>query len=388
MLNEKPTVLIIDDVQENIQILGELLERNNIEIAATNSGEKGIAIAEQIPIDLILLDIMMPEMDGFEVCRRLKQAQKTKDIPIIFITAKSDTEDIVTGFDMGGVDYITKPIREKEVLARVSTHLELKKHKDHLQEMITEKTIELEKAKLKAEAANEAKTRFLVNVHHELKTPMTGIIGMFELLLETALDAEQRDFVETIGLSANAQLKVINDVLHFTEAMHGQIHLENRPLSIKSIIKDVHNILYIRAREKYLLISFHVDPAIPENLIGDPGRLRQILLNICGNAVKFTEHGEVDIRAALAEENEENDNYVNISFTVSDTGIGIAEDQMEKLFQPFSQIDDSLTRKYGGLGLGLANAKQLIEMMDGSISVTSDHGKGTTFIFSVRLMKL
>ena len=385
MLNGKPTVLIIDDVQENIQILGELLERHGIEIAATNSGEKGIAIAEQIPVDLILLDIMMPEMDGFQVCRHLKQAPKTKDIPIIFITAKSDTEDIVTGFDTGGVDYITKPIREKEVLARVTTHLELKKHKDHLQEMIEEKTIELEKAKLKAEAANEAKTRFLVNVHHELKTPMTGIIGMYELLMETQLDAEQRDFLKTVGLSANAQLKVINDVLHFTEAMHGQIHLETRPLNIKSIIKDVHDILYIRAREKYLLISFHIDPAIPEDLMGDPGRLRQILLNICGNAVKFTEHGEVDIRATLAETNT---NYVNISFTVSDTGIGIAEDQMGKLFQPFSQIDDSLTRQYGGLGLGLANAKQLIEMMEGTISVTSDHGKGSTFIFSVRLMKL
>ena len=385
MLNGKPTVLIIDDVQENIQILGELLERHGIEIAATNSGEKGIAIAEQIPVDLILLDIMMPEMDGFQVCRHLKQGSKTKDIPIIFITAKSDTEDIVTGFDTGGVDYITKPIREKEVLARVTTHLELKKHKDHLQEMIEEKTIELEKAKLKAEAANEAKTRFLVNVHHELKTPMTGIIGMYELLMETQLDAEQRDFLKTVGLSANAQLKVINDVLHFTEAMHGQIHLETRPLNIKSIIKDVHDILYIRAREKYLLISFHIDPAIPEDLMGDPGRLRQILLNICGNAVKFTEHGEVDIRATLAETNT---NYVNISFTVSDTGIGIAEDQMGKLFQPFSQIDDSLTRQYGGLGLGLANAKQLIEMMEGTISVTSDHGKGSTFIFSVRLMKL
>ncbi|MBU0996210.1 MAG: response regulator [Proteobacteria bacterium] len=385
MKDYKPTVLIIDDVQENIQVLGTLLEKHNIEIAATSSGKQGIEIASQIPVDLILLDIMMPDMNGFDVCRRLKTIEKTKNIPVIFITAKSDTEDIVAGFESGGVDHITKPIKEKEVLARVATHLELKRYQDHLEELVKAKTIELEKAKFRAEAANEAKTRFLVNVHHELKTPMTGIMGMNAILLETNLDDEQKDYVETMETSANAMLTVINDVLHFTEAMHGQIHLEICKLGVESIVKDIYDILTIRAREKKIELIYKLDENIPGVLAGDPGRLRQILMNICGNALKFTEKGKVKISVRLTNETQNN---CRLSFEVADTGIGILENQMEKLFKPFSQLDDTLTRQYGGLGLGLINARNLIEMMGGDITVKSVFGEGTTFTFSVNLLKI
>ena len=174
----KPTVLIIDDVKENIQILGSLLEKHNIDIVATDNGMQGIQTAKRLPIDLILLDVVMPQMDGFEVCRKLKAIQQTREIPVIFITGKTEPEDILEGFESGGVDYITKPIKEKEVLARVNTHLELKRHRDRLEELVIERTMSLEKAKLDAEKANEAKTRFIVNVHHELKTPLNGIMGM------------------------------------------------------------------------------------------------------------------------------------------------------------------------------------------------------------------
>lgn len=385
MKNEKPTVLIIDDVKENIQVLGSLLERYDIDIAATSSGRQGIDIAGRMPVDLILLDIMMPDMDGFDVCRRLKAGWKTKEIPVIFITAKSDTEDIVLGFESGGVDYITKPIREKEVVARISTHLELKKHRDHLEELVRDKTLELEKAKIEAEEANEAKTRFLVNVHHEMKTPMNGIIGMNVALLDTPLSPEQKHFAERVGSSANVMLKVVNDVLHFTEAMHGQIHLELTPLQVKSIVEEITSILLFRAEEKKISLTSFVDDAIPHTLFGDPGRLRQIFLNICGNAVKFTEKGEVSIRVLLESETK---HHCRLSVNVTDTGIGIPEEKMDRLFKPFSQVDDSLTRKYGGLGLGLSNAKQLIEMMEGEITVKSVLGQGTTFQFSVNLMKI
>jgi len=383
-MNNKSTVLIVDDVRENIQVLGNLLEKQNIEIAATNSSQKAIQIANQIAIDLILLDIMMPEMDGFDVCKALKASDKTKDIPIVFITAKTETEDIVTAFEIGGVDYIMKPINEKEVLARVLTHLELKKHRDHLEELVKEKTAELEKAKLEAESANEAKTNFLVNVHHELKTPMNGIIGMNMLLLDTDLAEEQREYSEIIGSSANAQLTIINDVLHFSEIASGRITLDDCELNVSSIVKEINDILAVRAREKKTNLVYSVPDSVPETLIGDPGRLRQILLNICGNAVKFTENGGVNIAVDCEMEGRSD---VRLSFEVSDTGIGIPEEKMSSLFKPFSQVDDTSTRRYGGLGLGLVNASQLIEMMGGEITVESTPGKGTTFRFFVKLKK-
>lgn len=385
MKKERPTLLIIDDVKENIQVLGSLLEKYGIDIAATSSGVQGIDIAGRMAVDLILLDIMMPDMDGIEVCKKLKAGKKTKDIPVIFITAKSETDDIVLGFESGGVDYITKPIREKEVIARISTHLELKKHRDHLEELVNFKTLELEKAKLLAEEANEAKTRFLVNVHHEMLTPMNGIIGMNELLLDTTLDAEQKRYVEMVDESANAMLKIVNDVLHFTEAVHGQPHLEIAPLDIRSIVDDIRVILKIRAEEKKIYLKSCVDEAVPHTLFGDHRRLRQIFLNICGNAVKFTEQGGVTIGVTL--ENETRD-HARIGVSVVDTGIGIRKEEIDKIFQPFSQVDGSLTRKYGGIGLGLANAKQLIGMMEGEIKVESVYGQGTCFHFTVNLMKM
>ena len=385
MRQETPTILIIDDMKQNIQVLGSILEKYGIDIVATSSGRQGIELAGRMSVDLILLDIMMPDMDGIEVCTKLKSEKKTKDIPVIFITAKSETDDIVLGFEAGGVDYITKPIREKEMIARISTHLELKRHRDHLEELVNMKTIELERAKIAAEEANEAKTRFLTNVHHEMLTPMNGIIGMNELLLETDLDSEQMDYVKTVEASSNSLLTIVNDVLHFTEAVHGHPHLELAPFEIRSIINDICNVLMIRAREKNIFLKSSVAQAVPELMIGDARRLRQVLLNICGNGLKFTEKGGVIIDVSLEKETT---NHAHLTVSVTDTGIGIREDEKKMIFQPFSQVDESLTRKYGGIGLGLANAQQLIGMMGSELEVESVYGQGSRFYFSLKLMKV
>lgn len=384
MKKYKPTVLIVDDVQENIQVLGTLLEKHGIDIVATDNGKQSIILSKRLPIDLILLDVVMPEMNGFEVARQLKASQKTREIPIIFITGKTETEDILEGFESGGVDYVTKPIKEMEVLARVHTHLELKKHRDHLEDLVAERTMALEKARIEAESADEAKTRFFVNVHHELKTPLNGIMGMNTLLLDTNLDADQKDYAESIKTSAEAQLIVIDDILHFTEVIHDQIHLEENPLNIRTIVKDVYDLLDVRARDNQIEFTYSVDRNIPDELIGDSRRLRHVLLNISSNAIKFTKNGTVDIHAQIEKEDINN---VLLAFVIKDTGIGIREDQMEQLFLPYFQLDDTLTRKYGGLGLGLSNAKEIIERMDGEIGIKSTYGEGTTFNFTVNLQK-
>jgi len=382
MENRKPLVLIVDDVPRNLQVLGNLLRSENLDISVATNGEQAISIATEISPDLILLDVNMPGIDGFEACEYLKENEKTSEIPIIFLTARTETEDIVKGFELGAVDYVTKPINSAELLARVRSHLELKMHRDHLEDLVRERTRDLERAKNDAEAANESKTRFLTNVNHELLTPMNGIIGMNSLMLDTELDEEQKEYAEIIAGSANAQLTIINDVLHFTQMEHGQLILEECELSIRSIVKEINDVLAVRAREKQLNLIYAIDEGVPEGLLGVPGGLRQVLLNLLGNAVKFTEAGEVATRVTVSGRKETG---VALLVAVSDTGIGIPQGEMEKIFKPFSQVDDSLTRKYGGLGLGLTNASQLIEMMGGQISVESTEGQGTCFKFVIKL---
>lgn len=378
MDNKSATILIVDDIRENIRVLGNILKTEHYKVYATDRGQQAIKIANERDVDLILLDIVMPEMDGYDVINTLKQSDKTKNIPVIFITAKAETDDIVKGLQLGAVDYIPKPIRKEEVLARVYTHIELKKYRDHLEELVKERTEKLE-------LANEVKTRFLLNIHHELKTPMNGIIGMNALLQDTQLDFEQEEYVEIINNCANGQLALIDDVLQFVEAEYGELTLEETELNIRTIIRQINSVLIVRAREKNVSISYTIEDVVPEDLIGDPGRLRQILLNIIGNAVKFTDNGQVNVVVNANETAGEN--YIEIVFEVTDTGIGIPPDKLDILFKPFTQIDDSLTRKYGGLGLGLVNAKQLLELMNGSIAVTSEVGKGSVFTFNMLFKK-
>ena len=270
---------------------------------------------------------------------------------------------------------------QKSLEERDELNAELKEVLAGLDLKVKERTAQLAEAKVKAEEATRSKSAFLANMSHELRTPMNAVIGMTSLLLGTRLEEEQQEYVETIRSSGDSLLSLINDILDFTKIEAGKMELEQRPFDLRSCVEEALDLLAGRAGEKQVDLSYIIGSDVPESLVGDIFRLRQILVNLIGNAVKFTEQGSVSVSVRTLQQTRRG---LVLEFAVADTGIGIPKDRLHRLFRSFSQVDSSATRKFGGTGLGLAISKRLVNIMGGDIRVESEKGEGATFIFTIK----
>lgn len=377
---ERFRILIVDDEPVNRQVLRNHLVAEHYQLFEATGGQQAIDIIFETEqrFDLVLLDIMMPRVSGYDVCRKIREKWPVHELPVIFLTAKNQVSDLVESFSVGANDYVSKPIAKHELLRRVETHLKLLDTNRNLETKVAQRTQALEKA-------TQAKSDFLAKMSHEIRTPMNAVIGLSRLTLKTDLNNHQRDYVEKVVDAGEALLGLINDILDFSKIEAGKLTIESTVFNLDKLIQRAITLSSMNAHAKGLELVTDIDGQIPEQLRGDPLRLQQIIVNLVNNAVKFTDKGAVCVKMTIKEDL---DMQLLLHCSVIDTGIGMSQEQQKNLFQSFSQADDSVTRKYGGTGLGLAISKQLCELMGGEIWLNSEQGKGSSFHFTVMVDKV
>jgi two-component system, sensor histidine kinase len=394
-------IMIVDDHPANLKVLEDILRKSGYQVRSFPRGRLALTAALRNPPDLILLDINMPELNGYEVCEQLKSTEALSDIPVIFLSALNDVEDRLGAFRSGGVDFISKPFQVEEVQARVETQLKLhalqlvlKQQNEHLEETVAARTRELlevnevlahlssslQVARRTAEIASQVKSEFLANMSHEFLTPLNAVIGLTDVVLDSELTVDQREHLDLVKDSANSLVTVLSDILNIATIQAGKYFLQPKEFSLREWMATTMKEFEAAARDKHLQLTWHIVPNVPLLLMGDSTCLRQILSKLVGNAIKFTAAGEVAVTVETTPQAPR-----ILSFHVRDTGIGVPVEKQRVIFEPFSQVDNSLRRKHGGTGLGLAICAQLIDIMGGRIWIDSDGRTGSTFHFTVRL---
>ena len=362
--NKDFRILIVDDVAKNIQVLGSILIAENYQLSYSQNGKEALAAVKQNEFDLILLDIMMPVVDGYEVCRQLKSDPKTIDIPIIFLTAKVDKESVVKGLKLGAVDYVTKPFNADELLARVRTHLSLKDKTEQLQSMnqileqkVAERTVQLKEANEKLSTLEKAKSEFLTIISHELRTPLNGISGFAEILLDSLASTENEEFVKYLKTSADRLVRFSEMALLITQLNAEKYTVEMIPMNLEKIILSA--LEEIQEKLDIQSLSIEKDFTKDINITTNYDLIQKSLVNILQNSIDYSpEKGQIFINTFVDNE--------DLIIEICDQGPGFSESAMSKLFEYFF-IDDVMHSE--GLGLGLAAVKLVMDSHSGSISI-------------------
>jgi len=383
--SSKLNILYIEDSKEIQEHMSFLLNNFFNEVVVADDGRDGlnkfIEYHTQFGYypDVVLTDISMPNMCGVDMSREMLLLNKEQTI--IVLSAHNDSEILLELISLGISHFLSKPLDNEQLystLYKATKQIYLEKKESEYKKQI-------ENAIKEVELASKIKDEFLANMSHEIRTPMNAIIGLSHILLDSNLSGQQFDYISKIKSSADLLLGIINDILDFSKIEAGKLDIENIEFDLNKTLDNVSNLISMKAKDKNLELIFNIDNSVPAMIKGDPLRLAQVLINLMNNAVKFTELGEVELKVKMLSLDSSKQ---FLQFEVEDSGIGLREEQIEKLFKSFSQADSSTTRKYGGTGLGLSISKQLVELMGGKIWVESDYGKGSKFIFTIETQKL
>ena len=373
----EPTVLIVDDVPENLQVLGKMLDEHGIEFSYATSGREALEAVDFHAPDLILLDVNMPGMTGYEVCETLKSKDDTKDIPVIFLTAQSDQEDIIKGLDLGGIDYITKPFNSRELITRVKSHLELS---------VSKKIMKLQNEQLSTlnqdlQEALATRNKFFSIIAHDLKDPFNTLIGFSDILIQRkdeVASEETREILQHIYNSSMYGFELLNNLLEWSRAQTGRLKYQPEPLDLESLIQDMVNLLRGTAEKKGITLSVQGEEDMV--VLADRKMIETVVRNLASNALKFTSAGgNVTIQYDCK------DGMANIS--VKDDGQGMDQEQQAKLFSLTESYSTPGTENEKGTGLGLILCKEFITKNEGEISVWSEVGKGSVFTVSLPCLR-
>lgn len=387
---KKINLLILDDKEENIISLEALLaDIENINIISTTDPNEALKLCWKNDISIALVDVQMPEINGFEFVSLLKGNPKTSHIIAIMVTAISKEDKyLIKGLQSGAVDYLYKPLNPEITIAKVNAFIK----QVLIQEEIFQKNTELEQSKLalieankEAEHARKSKEIFLANMSHEIRTPINGIMGIINMLKSSPLNQEQIDWVKRLSNASNSLLMIINDILDISKIDSGMMKIEYENFNLRDLVEDTANIFRTKALNKKLNFEVHLAEELPKIVHFDSLRLQQILTNFISNSLKFTHEGKIDLKVEVLSKKGSNN---KIRFAVSDTGIGIKPESVDKIFREFEQGDDRITKKFGGTGLGLAIVKRLANLLKGEVEAQSNYGQGSTFSLVVDMKEV